>query len=128
MKNREFIATVAERARDIPKDEAEAVSRATLQTLGERITGGEARDLAAQLPKELQPHLESAPEPPEPFGLDEFIRRVSERAGVSRDDARDGVYAVVQTLQDAVTFGEFEDVMSQLPKEFGALAKPNVIP
>ena len=128
MKYPEFIATVAERARDIPKDEAEAVTRATLQTLGERITGGEARDLAAQLPKDLQPYLESAPEPPEPFGLDEFIRKVSERAGVSPDDARDGVHAVVQTLQDAVTFGEFEDVMSQVPKEFWALAKPNVIP
>jgi hypothetical protein len=30
--------------------------------------------------------------------------------------------------QDAVTFGEFEDVMSQLPKDFEAFAKPNVIP
>jgi uncharacterized protein (DUF2267 family) len=124
----EFIATVTERARNIPKDEAEAITRAALQTLGERITGGEARDLAAQLPKELQPYLESAPEPPETFGLDEFVRRVSQRAGVSPDDARDGVYGVMQTLQDAVTFGEFEDVMSQLPKEFWALAKPNTLP
>jgi hypothetical protein len=37
------------------------------------------------------------------------------------------VPAVFQTLEDAVSFGEFKDVMAQLPEEFGALAKP-IIP
>ena len=46
-----FIAKVAERA-GTPRGEAEALARATLQTLAERITGGEAQDLAAQLPKQ----------------------------------------------------------------------------
>ena len=36
----------------LPRGEADAITRATLQTLGERITGGEARDPATQLPKE----------------------------------------------------------------------------
>jgi uncharacterized protein (DUF2267 family) len=127
MKYSEFIAKVAERGA-LPRDEADAITRATLQTLGERITGGEARDLAAQLPKELQDALASASEEAEPFGLDEFVRRVSDRARVAPADARDGINAVFQTLEDAISFGEFDDVMAQLPEEFGALAKPIILP
>jgi uncharacterized protein (DUF2267 family) len=127
MKYPEFIAKVAERGA-LPRDEADAITRATLQTLGERITGGEARDLAAQLPQELQDALASASEEAEPFGLDEFMERVGERAGVAPADARDGINAVFQTIEDAVSFGEFEDVMSQLPEEFAALAKPIILP
>ncbi|HEV8567055.1 MAG TPA: DUF2267 domain-containing protein [Actinoplanes sp.] len=127
MKYPEFISKVTERSA-LPRDEADAITRATLQTLGERITGGEARDLAAQLPKELQDDLASASEEAEPFDLEKFIRRVGERARVAPADARIGINAVFQTLEDAVSFGEFEDVMGQLPEEFGALAKPIILP
>jgi uncharacterized protein (DUF2267 family) len=127
MKYPEFIAKVAKHSA-LPRDEAEAITRATLQALGERITGGEARDLAAQLPHELQDTLESASEEAEPFDLDEFIRRVSKRAAVAPADARDGITAVFQTFQDAVSFGEFDDVMDQLPEEFAALARPTILP
>ncbi len=128
MKYQEFIKKVAERGRGIPRDEAETITRATLQTLGERLTGGEARDLAAQLPQELQSELTSAPEEPETFDLDEFVDRVRVRARVAEDDARDGVYAVIQTLEDAVSFGEFDDVLAQLPSQFAALARPIIVP
>jgi uncharacterized protein (DUF2267 family) len=127
MKYPELISKVTERSA-LPRDEADAITRATLQTLGERITGGEARDLAAQLPKELQDDLASASEEAEPFDLEKFIRRVGERARVAPADARIGINAVFQTLEDAVSFGEFEDVMGQLPEEFGALAKPIILP
>jgi uncharacterized protein (DUF2267 family) len=127
MKYPEFISKVA-RPTALPRDEADAITRATLETLGERIAGGEARDLAAQLPQELQEPLESASEEPEPYGLDEFIRRVGERAQVAPADARAGINAVFQTLEEAVSFGEFEDVMAQLPDEFGTLAKPIILP
>ncbi|GIF06532.1 DUF2267 domain-containing protein [Actinoplanes siamensis] len=127
MKFPEFISKVAERA-SLPREEADAITRATLRTLGERITGGEARDLAAQLPRELQDSLTSAPEKAEQFDLDEFVRRVAERAQVAPDDARHGVSAVFQTVEEAVSFGEFDDVMAQLPDEFGALAKPIILP
>src|SRR4029450_7504959 len=127
MKFPEFISKVPERTA-LPRDEADAITRATLQTLGERITGGEARDLAAQLPHELQDSLASAPEEAEQFDLDEFIRRVAERAQVAPGDARSGVSAGVEQVEEAVSFGEFDDVMAQLPDEFGALAKPIILP
>jgi uncharacterized protein (DUF2267 family) len=117
-----FIAKVAERA-GTPRGEAEALARATLQTLAERITGGEAQDLAAQLPKPLQ---EAIPRRPpgtaEAFDLDEFERRVARRAGVPGDVVDRGIRAVFQTLSEAVTPGEFEDVLAQLPREFRPLA------
>ena len=121
MKYPEMIATVASRA-SIARDEAEAITRATLTTLGERITGDEADDLAAQLPAELQSVLITTPDEAERFGLDEFVERVSERAGMVPDDAEEAIPAVFHTIEDAISPGEFEDVMSQLPDELRALA------
>jgi uncharacterized protein (DUF2267 family) len=127
MKYPEFIATVAKRS-GLPRAEAEAVTRATLQTLGERITGVEARDLAGQLPKELQDDLGQTTEEAEPFGMDEFVRRVGKRAQAAPLDASDGVAAVFQTAEEAAGYGRFDDVMAQLPEEFGAFARPIMLP
>lgn len=113
-----FEQLVSERA-GVPPDRAATLTEATLETLSERITGGEARDLAAQLPKPAQDWLTGSPEPAERFDLTEFIRRVAERAEVPPDEAREATRAVLRTLREAVTAGEFDDVMSQLPKEFG---------
>ncbi|MFE0330004.1 DUF2267 domain-containing protein [Streptomyces sp. NPDC058960] len=45
----------------------------------------------------------------------------SRRAGVSPDEAREGVRAELTTLRDAVSDGEFRHVISQLPRDFEAL-------
>jgi uncharacterized protein (DUF2267 family) len=115
-----FEKTVAIRA-GVPPERARALIRATLDTLGERLTRGEAYDLAAQLPGELKEWLNTAEPEAERFGLDEFVSRVSRRAGATPEDARAGARAVFTTLRDAVTSGEFQDVMSQLPQEFSQL-------
>ncbi|MGC9669445.1 DUF2267 domain-containing protein [Planosporangium sp. 12N6] len=113
----QFIEKVSERMGG-SLGEAEAVTWATLVTLAERITGGEAHDLAAQLPKQLQPFLEAKDEPAEALDLNEFNRRVSLRAGVDRSTAANGVQTVFQTLHGAVSGAELEGVLAQLPKEF----------
>jgi uncharacterized protein (DUF2267 family) len=115
-----FTRTTAQRA-GMPEDKAEQVERATLRTLADRITGGEAQDLASQLPARLKDALRPAHEEAEPFDLDEFIRRVAERGDVSPDEARTATADVLTTVRDAVTPGEFDDVLSQLPKEFREL-------
>ena len=120
MKSDEFTELVAGRA-DVGFDKARALTEATLQTLAERISGGEALDLAAQLPEELKGALTSSPETAERFGVNEFLRRVAERAGVDEDTARKGVAAVMTTIRQAVTSGEFDDITSQLPQEFNTL-------
>ncbi|MEU9212179.1 DUF2267 domain-containing protein [Streptomyces sp. NPDC048415] len=116
-----FIDTVSQRS-DVPPDKAEDLTRATLATLAERLTRGEAQDLASELPKPLKEPLTSPTPEAEPFGVDEFISRVSQRADVSAQEAEEGVRAELSTIRDAVSGGEFRHVMSQLPQEFQQLA------
>ena len=117
-----FEKTVSSRA-GMPRDRARVLIQATLETLGERLTRGEADDLASQLPKSAKEWLTTGPPEAERFGLEEFIRRVSERTRVGPEDARAAVRAVFTTLREAVTGGEFKDVMSQLPEEFSQLVE-----
>ena len=102
---------------------AENAITATLETLNERIAGGEARDLAAQLPKEIQPALRPKAEESEGFSLEEFYRRVAEREGVDIETARIDASAVMGTLREAITPGELDDVMAHLPEDFNTLLR-----
>lgn len=120
MRYEEFISSVAERS-GLFEGDAVALTRATLATLAERISGGEARDLATQLPSPLQDALLPTEEEAEAFSFDEFVNRVAERSGRDREAAEAAVDAVMVTLRDAVTPGEFDDVLSQLPTEFQGL-------
>jgi uncharacterized protein (DUF2267 family) len=119
----EFIARVAENV-GVSTAEAEQLTFATLATLAERISGREARDLAAQLPKRLQDPLLPAYEEAEGFSFTEFVRRTAVRAGTDAAVAEVAVDAVLATLRDAVTPGEFDDVLSQLPQDFKRLGVP----
>jgi len=116
----EFVNSVGRRA-GLPRDEAEALTHATLRVLAERISGGEAEDLKAQMPKELQPDLIPPQEEAQRFGADQFARRVARRTGISEADAGAGVIAVLATIRDAVDPGEFDDVLAQLGREFAEL-------
>lgn len=120
MKYEEFIARVAENGA-LSEEDAAILTRATLTTLAERISGGEAEDLAAQLPGPLKSALTSPHENAEPFTFEEFVERTAERAGADVDVAELAVVAVFDTLRDAVTPGEFDDVLSQLPADFHRL-------
>jgi uncharacterized protein (DUF2267 family) len=123
MNQAEFIDGVAQRT-GLSRDGAEDLTRATLQTLAERISGGEARDLVEQLPVGVGQWLSRDEESPQRFGPEEFVRRVSRRAGMEPDRAREGVRAVFLTVSEGVSGKEFRDVVSQLPKDFWPLAKP----
>ena len=117
MNQQEFLDSVQHRA-GVSADEADRLTRATLTVLADRISGGEADDLAAQLPRGVKDWLVSREPQAERFDLEDFIRRVSERAGVDLDTATRGARAVLSTVRRAVTSGEFEDVLAQLPGEF----------
>jgi uncharacterized protein (DUF2267 family) len=115
----EFITAVAQAAR-INRDQAERATQVTLETLAGRIDAGEARHLAAALPDTIAPYLGTAT-PAQRFGLDEFLRRVTEREGVNLDTARRHAEAVFVVLQRAVGRREFADLSAELPKDFAAL-------
>jgi uncharacterized protein (DUF2267 family) len=116
----EFITKVGGRA-DVSLDTADALTAATLQTLAERISGGEAAQLATYLPDELRPHLTGAEEPAQRFGSDAFVHRVAERAGTDPERAASGVRAVFATLREETPPEELEDVLTQLSKDYSRL-------
>lgn len=117
MKHEEFIAKVAELGA-LPHDRAEQAANATLQTLGEVLPGDEAEDLAAQLPGELRPALAGAGASAERFGADEFVRRVSRREGSEISETGEHVRAVLATVEEAVTGGQLEDLVTELPGDY----------
>lgn len=95
---------------------------AVLETLGERLYGNQAETLAAQLPYGIGAYLRLARQKDD-FDLDEFFRRVAERegAGVDLPAAVHHARVVVYVLQQAVSPGEIQDVLAQLPDNWTAL-------
>ncbi len=121
-----FVDAVARRA-GLPTNQAATLSRAVLQTMVERMTGGEAADLAGHLPDEAGDYLAepgAAGGPPPAIGPVEFLRRVGERAGVDDQIARLGTAAVFATLREAVTVDEFHAMVAQLPRDFDGMTQP----
>ena len=126
-----FIGEVQNRAELPSRGAALSASRATLQTLGERIQEGEATNLAAQLPDELGRFLEENADTTESFDFQEFISRVAERDenlgdehGIDDDDLSAAALharAVVDVLSEAVTEGQIEDIHDQLPDDYNDL-------
>jgi uncharacterized protein (DUF2267 family) len=112
------LLTIVEQLAGLDRPEAERATEATLRTLAERITGGEARDIAAFLPREVRGWMVPTREPAEPFDRTEFVRRVADREGVAPETAEAHVRAVFQMLGFAVAPGELRDMASQLPKDF----------
>jgi uncharacterized protein (DUF2267 family) len=113
-----FIELVGEYAR-IGFDAAERATRATLETLGERIDRGEAQQIADRLPPQIAPWIASSG-PAEGFDVDEFLRRVAEREGVDIEEAERHVHAVFDVLRYVVE-DEFDDIVAELPKDFAPL-------
>ncbi|MER7007389.1 DUF2267 domain-containing protein [Dactylosporangium sp. NPDC000555] len=121
----EFVRRVADRAGATP-ERARRASEAAMETLAERISGGEVDDLIRELPLELRPVLERGRARSGGRGrrmnLEEFLRLVAERADAGPDEARDLTRAVLVTVHDAVTDKEFGDLLAQLPSEYAELA------
>ena len=123
MKYDEFIKEVEARGHMESRQEAERATQATLQTLAERLAGGEPHNLASQLPPELAEHLRyKGEETSNPFSLEEFFKRVNVKdEGVDQPRAVYHTRVVMEVLQEAVTDGEMDDVRSQLPDEYAPL-------
>jgi uncharacterized protein (DUF2267 family) len=119
MDYQEFMTTV-EQVAGISGEEAEQVSCPTLRTLARRITIGEAADLRELLPDALRPCMEPGG-PAEKFHVDEFIQRIAEEVGVAPEAAEGQARGVLAALWRAVGPDEFDDLRSELPKDFSPL-------
>jgi uncharacterized protein (DUF2267 family) len=114
-----FLAIVGERA-DLSTAEAERAAQAVLQTLGERLSVGQARDLADELPPELRPWV-LTDRRPDPFHADEFLRRVAARENVDPVTAGRHARAVFAALGRSVSHRELADATAELPRDFEPL-------
>ncbi|HEY2225285.1 DUF2267 domain-containing protein [Actinomycetospora sp.] len=122
MQEQEFITAVRESVGLPDNDSAGAAVRATLAVLGQRLSGGEGKDLASQLPGGL---AEQIPDdaPGQRFDVSSFYERVAEAERAEGRDvtdaqARQHARAVAKGLETALTDGEWRNFTSQLPQDF----------
>ena len=120
MRYDKFVGNVQHRAQLSDGGQAMRAIHATLGTLSERLFGGEAEQLSAQLPSEIGYYLQES-NLKEKFDLEEFYERVGVREEVRFAEAARHARAVISVLCDAVSPGEIADVRAQLPREFDDL-------
>jgi uncharacterized protein (DUF2267 family) len=122
MQTQEFLGQVQNKAHLATLGEAMRATRATLETLAERLGPDDARHLAAQLPHEIQLFLADAGLPmPERFSSDEFLLRVCAREGIDLTESTQHARAVIDVLTTAVSRGAPIDVLTRLPDDYRRL-------
>jgi uncharacterized protein (DUF2267 family) len=124
VKHDEFIGQVQQRARLDSRGAAEAATRATLETLGERLSGGAAENLAAQLPPEIGEHLRrTASGTGDQIDLEDFFDRITQREGTGVDEPQAVFHArcVLEVVDEATTGNLLGKLKEQLPAEYERL-------
>jgi uncharacterized protein (DUF2267 family) len=115
-----MVKAVEERAGLGDWAESERTLRVVVQALSDRLLGGESDDLLAQLPEPLKSEITVTPLA-DPMNPQEFVDRVARDLGLPEEEARDRVRAVFSTLHEAVTEGEWEEVVGQLDRTYADL-------
>lgn len=125
MNRDEFLGKVRERGEYADRAETEHVTTTVLSLLGHRL-GGEADDLAAQLPANLGGAVLNGGTG-ENYSEREFLRRLAEQLGATEESARWDASAVLSTVAEAVTGGQLNQVLTQLPSAYAELfGKPEL--
>ncbi|MFL5827737.1 MAG: DUF2267 domain-containing protein [Thermoleophilaceae bacterium] len=130
----QFIRTIQHKA-DLSWDDANRVARIVLETLAERLSSGEARDIREQMPEEIRPWLETDSDA-EGLSAAEFVRRVAERESegqlddvppsVAERHVRAVLTALRRQLRERMKDREFRDVIAELGKDYAALVAPAI--
>jgi uncharacterized protein (DUF2267 family) len=124
MDPRALIGAVAERT-GLSREESADISRAVLEGLADQLSDGEARRLAADLPglaEQLQARRRRKKQA-HPVRLHDFITQLSERTGLTAEEARTGAGAVLAVLGEALTGEEYRHLTGQLPAEYTRLVQ-----
>ena len=100
---------------------AECAAVSVINALLHRIQPGEAKDLAAQLPRKLVEMLpkEGAQKPARVIGKsrEDFLKAVAEDLGKDSSEVEPVVRAVFQGLREHISEGEAQDVESNLSRD-----------
>ena len=121
MQFEEFITRVQEQARLDTREDAITITRAVLETLGERLDRKVRNGVEAQLPNELKEFLLTRAGSGDQYSLEEFYSRVGARADLKYNEATERTRQVFTVLREAVAGGEIEDILEDLPPEYARL-------
>ena len=102
----EFIQRVQEQADLDTRPQAITLTRAVLETLGERLDRKVRDGVAAQLPNELKDFLLARGVETDRYVLPEFYNRVGARADLKYYDAAERTWQVCSVLRQAISQGE----------------------
>jgi uncharacterized protein (DUF2267 family) len=116
------LVAMVEQKTGLDRAAAERATRATVEAFFERLSGGEARDLAQHLPAEFVRPAQVLPDRrPEPFHLDGFLARVADKAGVDTQTAEEYAEVVLTALRVMVGADEYAEAVAQLPADYQGL-------
>jgi uncharacterized protein (DUF2267 family) len=125
MGRNEFARAVAERS-GLSREEAADLTRAVLEALAGQLSNGEARRLAMEFPDSVaEPWPLSAKHRSgaHPVPVEEFVRRVSGRTGLTADETRTGTGAVLEVLRERLGVDGYGHLVGQLPAAYVELAQ-----
>jgi uncharacterized protein (DUF2267 family) len=126
MGRNEIARGIAERS-GLSREEAADLARAVLEAVAGQLSNGEARRLAMEFPDSVaEPWPLSAKHRTgaHPVPVEEFIRRVSGRTGLTADETRTGTGAVLEVLRERLGEDGFGHLVGQLPAAYRELAEP----
>ncbi|QGK70707.1 DUF2267 domain-containing protein [Allosaccharopolyspora coralli] len=119
---RSFVEQAQEAAGVSSFEEADALVRATLTTLGESVSGGQIDELVQGLPPEVRDELSRRSGQARAMDKNGFLDRVS--GAISTTDlerTEQQVRAVLATVRDWAPEGETADTIDQLPPSLAQL-------
>jgi uncharacterized protein (DUF2267 family) len=114
-----FIAIVEDYA-GVRRREAHEATRATLEALAERLSSGEARIVAGELPDELRPFLDAGGEARK-LDIHQFLRRVAALEHAPVPTAARHARAVFTALGRALSDRVRKELAGQLPQDYRVL-------
>jgi uncharacterized protein (DUF2267 family) len=123
MDQKELVRAVTERT-SLSREESADVTRAVLEGLAGQLSDGEARRLTADLPESLRAGLQiprRRRKGAHPVRVDDFVRQLSEHAGLTEDEARTGAGAVLAALREALSEDDYGHLVGQLPAGYTVL-------
>lgn len=121
MRYDKFLSNVSDRGEYVDRDEADRITGSVLGVLAERLDAGEANDLAAQLPDGAASELAAKTGMGEQLSVHEFLDRVAAATGATTMTAEWDASAVLTTVAEAISPGELNDVLGQLPSGYAVL-------
>ena len=117
MQTDEYITRVQRRADLDSTDEASRVTSTVLGIFGTLDLRGQLKDAASQLSQGIGPML-TARETSQSFSASEFVASIATELSVDEAAAEKAATAVLTTLREALSDGQFLDVNAVLPEEF----------